>query len=397
MPSACFVYHPKGCERCSEYVEHLLEDMEQCPSKFSFTRDETLDCLQEMWPKLGHYIIDIGDEHDTLEKELAKEKSNNNQLQEEIKDLLNKIKVMETQIASLQTTQHSSDQSMTVTSPTDTYSSDRPNHWSLHMWKILEGWHTNPMSVPNAIRDDSEGYFLEEDIDVAAWISKISTDIPRSTFMHQMKVVFGSPLNVEMVFSGFEMNSLIPNHHSMRWITDSSTPIRVGSQINKGHKNESQVPAPVKLLTGAEFLTLVLKHCSFSKEQIYTQIIPYMERDDEKWSYSTAGMEHAAYMQLHHHPPTPNKGKRPMTGSLQSQLTAHALQPAKTGESSQQRLDVDLDVYHQAREPVLPYDEEPPHGVPDVEMSTPVVTGASSTLHDESTMNIDHELHDLYD
>ncbi|KIJ24276.1 hypothetical protein M422DRAFT_274984 [Sphaerobolus stellatus SS14] len=74
IPSACFVYHPTGCDQCLGYVEHLLVDMENCPSKFSFTRDETLDHLQEAWPKLGQYITDIGDEHDAAEKELAEEK-----------------------------------------------------------------------------------------------------------------------------------------------------------------------------------------------------------------------------------------------------------------------------------------------------------------------------------
>ncbi|KIJ52107.1 hypothetical protein M422DRAFT_243699 [Sphaerobolus stellatus SS14] len=389
--------------------------MEQCPSKFSFNKDETLDHLQEVWPKLGNYITDIGDECDALKKELSEEESDNRRLQEEIEDLLNKIKIMETQITSLQNTQHSSDQPMTVTSPTNTYSSDnvphllaspekvtysrkcsrkldenssfrnkvlmhyeQPNHWLFHM-------------------DDIEGYFLEEDIDIAAWLSKIAPDIPCPTFIHQMKVVFGSCLNFEMVFSGFETNSLLPNHQATRWITDSSTSLRVGSQIRKGCNNDSQVPASVKLLTGAEFLTLILKHCSLSKEQIYTQIIPYMERDDEKRPYSTAGMEHTAYMQLHQRAPAPNKGKRPLTGSLQSRLTAHNPQPAKTGESSQQQLDLELDAYHQSCELALPYEEELPHSAPDVEMSAPVITGASSTLYDESTMNIDHELDDLYD
>ncbi|KIJ38599.1 hypothetical protein M422DRAFT_258708 [Sphaerobolus stellatus SS14] len=182
------------------------------------------------------------------------------------------------------------------------------NHWSLHMWNILKGWHTNPMSIPNAIRDNNTGYFLKEDMDVAAWLSKIATDIPHSAFMHQMKAV----------------------------------------------------PAPVKLPTGAEFLTLILKHCSLSKEQIYTQIIPYMERDDEKQPYSTAGVECAVYMQLHQSTPAPNKGKRPLTGSLQSKFMAHAPQLAKTGESSQLQLDTDLDPYNQSCEPILPYDEEPP-------------------------------------
>ncbi|KIJ51956.1 hypothetical protein M422DRAFT_243528 [Sphaerobolus stellatus SS14] len=224
------------------------------------------------------------------------------------------------------------------------------------------------MSIPNAIRDNNEGYFLEEDIDIAAWISKVAADIPHTTFMYQLKVVFGSPLNFETVFSGFQSDSLTLNHQSTRWITDCSTPLRVGSQITKG-----------------------------PKEQIYMQIIPYMQRYEEKRPYSAAGMERAAYMQLHQCPPAPNKGKQPVTGSLQSRLSAHALQSAKTGESSQQHLDMDLDSYYQAREPVLPYEEEPPSGVHDVEMNAPVVAGANSTLPDESTMNIDHELDDLYE
>ncbi|KIJ53242.1 hypothetical protein M422DRAFT_242371 [Sphaerobolus stellatus SS14] len=86
-----------------------------------------------------------------------------------------------------------------------------------------------------------------------------------------------------------------------------------------------------------------------------------------------------------------------MTGSLQSCLSAHALQLAKTGQSSQQHSDVDLESYHQAHEPMLPYEEEPPSSVPDMEMNAPVVAGANGTLPDESTMNIDHELNDLYD
>ncbi|KIJ49867.1 hypothetical protein M422DRAFT_246232 [Sphaerobolus stellatus SS14] len=55
---------------------------------------------------------------------------------------------------------------------------------------------------------------------------------------------------------------------------------------------------------------------------------------------------------------------------------AHSRQPAKASESSQLRLDIDLDAYNQACDPVLPYEEEPPSSVPDVEMSAPVVTGA---------------------
>ncbi|KIJ51141.1 hypothetical protein M422DRAFT_244325 [Sphaerobolus stellatus SS14] len=156
------------------------------------------------------------------------------------------------------------------------------------------------MSVPNAIRDDSDGYFLEEDVDVVAWISKVSSDISCPTFMHQMKVVFGSCLNFETAFSGFPSNLLQPNHQASRWITDCSTPF-------------------------------------------------------------------------------------------------HAPTPAKTGESSQQQLNVDLDLYHQACEPILPYEEGPPSSVPDVEMHVPAVAGTSGTLPNESIMNVDQELDDLYE
>ncbi|KIJ40863.1 hypothetical protein M422DRAFT_256024 [Sphaerobolus stellatus SS14] len=235
------------------------------------------------------------------------------------------------------------DRSIMVTSPTDAYSSDigphplaspetqtysrkcphklikdtsfrncvliydeRPEYWSLHMWNTLKDWHTNHMSVPNAIRDDSEGYFLEEDVDVAIWISKISSDIYRPTFLNQMKVVFGSRLNFKTAFSGFPSNLLRPNHQASMRLTDCSTPLR-------------------------------------------------------------------------------------------SLLSDHALTPAKTGESSQQHLDTDLDSYHQACEPVLPYDEVPPSGTLDVEMDVPAVSGTSGTLPNESTMNVDQELDDLYE
>ena len=160
------------------------------------------------------------------------------------------------------------------------------------MWNALKDWHTNPMSVPNAIRDDSDGYFLEEDIDIAAWISKISSDITRPTFMYQMKVVFGSRIYFDTAFSGFDSNLLRADHETTMWLTDSSTSLRIGSQIIKGHTSKSQAPASEKLPKGPEFLALVLKHCSLTKEQIYTCIIPYMERHEEKQSCSAAGSEH---------------------------------------------------------------------------------------------------------
>ncbi|KIJ47524.1 hypothetical protein M422DRAFT_248959 [Sphaerobolus stellatus SS14] len=240
---------------------------------------------------------------------------------------------------------------------------ERPEYWSLHMWNTLKHWHTNPMSIPNIIRDDSEGYFLEEDVDVTAWISKVLSDITRPIFMHQMKVVFGSRLNFETAFSGFPADLLKPNHQGQMWLTDYSTPLRVGSQIIKGRPDKSQMPASVKLPKGPDFLVLVLKHCSLTKEQIYNKIIP-------TW-----------------------KG---MKKSGPSRLSVHAPTPAKTGESSQQRLDADLDSYHQVHEPVLPYDEVPPSGTPNVEMDVRTISGTSSTLPNESTMNVDQELDDLY-
>ncbi|KIJ33404.1 hypothetical protein M422DRAFT_264670 [Sphaerobolus stellatus SS14] len=145
--------------------------------------------------------------------------------------------------------------------------SDRPGGSCIDilMWNTLKDWHNNPMSAPSAIKDDSEGYFLEEDVDVAAWISKVSSDISHPTFMNQMKVLFGSRLNFETTFSGFPSNLLRPNHQASMWITNCSTPF-------------------------------------------------------------------------------------------------------------QQRLDVDLDSYNQAHEPVLPYDEVPPSSTPDVEMEVPAVS-----------------------
>ncbi|KIJ29966.1 hypothetical protein M422DRAFT_268532 [Sphaerobolus stellatus SS14] len=153
------------------------------------------------------------------------------------------------------------------------------------------------MSVPNAIRDNSDSYFLEEDIDIATWISKISSDITCPTFMYQMKVVFGSRINFDTVFSGFDSDLLRADHEATMWSTDSSTSLQIGSQIIKGRQT---------------------------------------------------------YMHLNQRTPAPNKGKQPMTGSLQSRLSGHAPTPAQTGESSQQRLDMDLESYYQVCDPVLP-------------------------------------------
>ncbi|KIJ38540.1 hypothetical protein M422DRAFT_258918 [Sphaerobolus stellatus SS14] len=195
-----------------------------------------------------------------------------------------------------------------------------------------------------------------------------------------MKAIFGSRLNFETIFSEFDSNLLHPDFQQTRWITDSSTPIRIGSQIIKGTKDNAQTTMPVRLLQGAEFLTLLLKHCSLSREQIYKHIIPYMEQDEEKRPMSAAGIERAAYMSLHQSAPASNKGKKPLTGP-----------------SHHQQLDADLEAYNNQCEPILPYSEEPPSGEPDVEMHGPTSVGACSTLPDESTMHVDPEVEDLYE
>ncbi|KIJ39997.1 hypothetical protein M422DRAFT_257318 [Sphaerobolus stellatus SS14] len=224
--------------------EHLLEDIEQCPAKFSFSKDEIINDLHEAWPHVSRYISDLSEERLTLEKELDDEKADNRQLHSDMDDLTEKIQ-LEAQLSSLQPPAPSGDQSMRNITTTDVPSLDvgphplaspedrtysrkhprklledtnfqnrvqvpekRPDYWSLYMWNTLKDWYTNPMSAPNAIRDDSDSYFLEEDIDVAAWISKISVDITRSAFMYQMKVVFGSCVNFDTAFSGFSKDLL---------------------------------------------------------------------------------------------------------------------------------------------------------------------------------------------
>ncbi|KIJ54594.1 hypothetical protein M422DRAFT_240663 [Sphaerobolus stellatus SS14] len=385
---ACFIYHPKACDQCSTYVEHLLADIDQRPAKFSFSKDEILDGLHEAWPHVSGYITDLNEEQVTLEKELFQEKADNCRLRDDMDDLKEKIQELEAQLLSLQP-------STTVTSPTKvTYSCKsphkldenvdfrnhvlkpvkQPDHWSLHMWQALVGWHKNLMSVPNAIRDDPNSYFLEEDIDVVA-----------------------CHLTFETIFSGFNSNLLRPEFQQSCWITDASTPVRVGSQIIKGTKEKAQSTETVRLPQGAEFLALLLKHCSLSREQIYDHIIPYMERDEEKQPMSATAMERAAYISLHQSTPAPNKGKKSLTGPSQSKPSPHAAQPAKLEQSSHQQLDADLEAYNNAHEPILPYSEEPPSGEPDVEMHGPATGVVHGTLPDESTMNVDPELDDLYE
>ncbi|KIJ45399.1 hypothetical protein M422DRAFT_251174 [Sphaerobolus stellatus SS14] len=322
------------------------------PARFSFSKDEILDGIHGAWPHISEYIRGLDISRATLEKELDLEKTDNRQ--------------------SLQPKPPTGDQSITAASATDIPSSDvsphplwspgdrtysrkgsrklfenpslqnrvmvpekRPDYWLLYMWNAVKEWHTNPMSVPNALRDDTKGYFLKEDIDVATWISKVSADISRPAFMEQMKVVFGSRDNFDMAFSGFATNLLKPDHEATMWITNSSTPLRIGTHIVMGWPPKSQDTKPEKLPTRPDFLAL-------------------------------------------------------------SRISAHALTPVKTGESSRQRLDEDLDSYNQVREPVLPYEEEPPSGEPETGNTVPPSEGAKVTLTDESHMDVDPELDNIY-
>ncbi|KIJ24452.1 hypothetical protein M422DRAFT_274762 [Sphaerobolus stellatus SS14] len=403
------------------------------PARFSFARDEILDGIHEAWPHITEYIRDLDVSHSTLEKELDLEKTDNRRLQSKLDTLNERIQELEARLESLQPKPTTGDQSITVASTTDISSSDvgphplsspgdrtysrkrsrklfenpsfqnrvmvpekRPDYWSLYMWNAVKEWHTNPMSVPNVLRDNNEGYFLEEDIDVAAWISKVSADIPRSAFMEQMKVVFGSCDNFDTAFSGFDKNLLGADHQAKMWITDSATPLRIGNNIVKGSSTKSQATKPEKLPKGPDFLALVLEHCVLARTQIYGRIIPYMIRHEAKRPCSRTGSERAAYMHLALRPPAPHKGKRPVTGSLQSRLSVHEPTPVRTGEASRQRLDADLDNYNQVHEPVLPYEEEPPRSEPEFGDTAPPSVGANKALPDESHMDVDPELDDIY-
>ncbi|KIJ29052.1 hypothetical protein M422DRAFT_269577 [Sphaerobolus stellatus SS14] len=52
---------------------------------------------------------------------------------------------------------------------------------------------------------------------------------------------------------------------------------------------------------------------------------------------------------------------------------------------------------HQCKlEPVLPYEEEPPRGEPEIGDMAPPSVGANKTLPDESHMDVDPELDDIY-
>ncbi|KIJ42204.1 hypothetical protein M422DRAFT_254594 [Sphaerobolus stellatus SS14] len=302
-------------------------------------------------------------------------------------DLQEKIQTLEAQVQSLQSKNSTGVQTAVATVMTDISSSDvgmhplsngflnyvrvpetRPAYWSLYMWNTLKEWYTNPMSIPNALRDDNDSFFLEEDIDVAAWLNKISADIHRPAFNSQMKVVFGSRDKFDMAFSGFSSNLLHADHEFSMWITDSSMPLRIDNTITKGKPDKSQS-----------------KSEDFPKGPDFLCIIPYMICQEEKKPCSDAGAGL----------PAPNKGKRPMAGSLKSRTLAHAPTPTKAGESSKQQLDTDLDLSQQVHDVVLPYEEAPPSGEPGIGDNAPISAGASGTLHEESTMDIDQEI-DIY-
>ncbi|KIJ28596.1 hypothetical protein M422DRAFT_270099 [Sphaerobolus stellatus SS14] len=407
-----------------------MSDSKESQSKRSRNAADLLLRFREKQAQRDENHVKVGAVYDvsrsTIEKELEIEKADNRQLRSQIDDLDETIQELEARILSLQLKNPAGDQSIPVASTTDIPASDvsphplvgpgdrnysrkrsrklfenpsfqnhvmvlekRPDHWSLYMWNVLKEWHTNPMSVPNALRDNHDGYFLKEDIDVAAWISKVASDISRPAFMEQMKAVFGSRDNFDMAFSGFATNLLKPDHEATMWIMDSSTPLRISTHIVKGRPPKSQDTKPEKLPTGPDFLALVLEHCALPRAQIYGRIIPYMIRHEAKQPCSRAGSERAAYMHLNKRPPALHKGKRPVTASLQSRLSVHAPTPVQTGESSRQRLDEDLDTYNQVRDPVLPYEEEPPSGEPEAGDVASTMSDVNSILPDENTMDID--------
>ncbi|KIJ33254.1 hypothetical protein M422DRAFT_264800 [Sphaerobolus stellatus SS14] len=234
------------------------------------------------------------------------------------------------------------------------------------------------MSVPNALRDNRDSYFLEEDIDIAAWISKVASDISCPAFMEQMKAVFGSRDNFDTAFSGFTTNLLKPDHEATMWITDSSTPLRISTHIVKGRPPKSQDTKPEKLPTGPDFLTLVLKHCALTRAQIYGRIIPYMIRHEAKWPFSRAG-------------------RQATCDCIPAVMAISACaDTSETGESSCQQLDEDLDNYNQVRDPVLPYEEEPPSSEPEAGDVASTMADVNSILPDENTMDIDQIMSNIY-
>ncbi|KIJ32585.1 hypothetical protein M422DRAFT_265608 [Sphaerobolus stellatus SS14] len=447
---ACFVYHPEGCDQCSIYLEHLREDIERRPFMYVFTKDEILSGLNDTWPHIREYIQQLDEARATFKRELYDETAINHRLRNENKDLRAQIITLETRLESLQPPSLSE----RILVPTPTTESPTGSHplttpltqeeepegaclpvflYAVRIPRLLPGVPTGVLvgreertsrarpeiggkkiaweylaemmesqcewlsGLPDTSFNvyDNEGYFLEQDVDVAAWLTKVIGELPRQAVMLHMKDVFGSRTNFDTACIGFDLNLFCAELHRSRWLTETSLPLRIGSQITKGIKGRTQIET-VKILEGPEFLKLVLEHCSLSREQIYHQIILYMIWDDEKWPLSSAAIERAAYMALREQEKAPYKGKKPATANRQSKPSVHAPTPAKTGESSRQQLDADLESYGQAREQVLPYDEAPPSGEPDAGEIAPPPGGANITLYDESTMDIDHIVEDIY-
>ncbi|KIJ49043.1 hypothetical protein M422DRAFT_246830 [Sphaerobolus stellatus SS14] len=166
-------FREKQAQRDGNHVEH--------PARFSFSRDEILDGIHEAWPHITKYIRDLDVSHSTLEKELDIEKTDNRRLRSQIDDLDETIQELEARILSLQQkTLRATNHYRSPLQPTSQHQmslfenpsfqnrvrvlEQQPDYWSLYMWNALKEWHTNPMSVPNALRDDHDSYFLEEDL-----------------------------------------------------------------------------------------------------------------------------------------------------------------------------------------------------------------------------------------
>ncbi|KIJ56007.1 hypothetical protein M422DRAFT_239188 [Sphaerobolus stellatus SS14] len=298
-------------------------------------------CKQRAQHKENH-VEQMDESCATFERELYEETAVNHGLHNENEDLRTQIIKLETHIESLQPTSlseciiaptpttESPTGSQALTTPVKaSYSTkcahkldenedflnkvrkydSRPDHWSLYMWTALVGWHQNPMSVPNVLREDSKGYFLEQDVDVTAWLTKVIGELPRQAIMLHMKGIFGSCTNFETACYGFNLNLFGTEMHRSRWLTNASLPLRIGSQITEGIKAKTQI------------------------EPIYNQIIPYMIWDDERQSLSVAAVECTAYMALREQEKALYKGKKPVTANRQSKPSVHAPTPAKTGAS----------------------------------------------------------------
>ncbi|KIJ30465.1 hypothetical protein M422DRAFT_268010 [Sphaerobolus stellatus SS14] len=220
---------------------------------YNFTRDEILSGINEAWPHIWEYIQQLDESHATFERELYDETAANRRLHKENEDLHAQIITFETRIESLQppllserilaptpTTELPTDENENFQNKVRKYDS-RPDHWSLYMWTALLGWHQNPMSMPNALREDSEGYFLEQDVDVAAWLTKVIGELPHQAIMLYMKDIFGSRTNFDMVCIRFDPNLFCVEMHRSWWLMGASLPLRIGSQITKGIKGKTQI------------------------------------------------------------------------------------------------------------------------------------------------------------